>query len=208
MHHTILSALLFVMMAVTGFAYQASSEKDWYTKSARLLLKGGTTALAGLFALYTYLVYGQTYMLLMALGIFLCAAADVLLEIKFIWGTACFAAGHLLYIASFLTRSKPGLPSLVLLIVLALFATFITRRYGHQAGMDIRPYYAYALIISLMVASALAQPIPVFIGALLFMVSDAIIARRLLNPDKDPWDRACILLYYLAQFTLAVTLLL
>lgn len=203
---TELTIILFVMMLITGTSYQISSEKKCRSAAARLALKGGTTALAGLYALYVYLLFGQPFMLLMAIGILLCAAADVLLEIKFLWGTACFAAGHLFYIASFIIRKAPVLPSLLLFFALVLFIFFVVRRFGHQAETDIRPYFAYALVISLMVSSALAQPFPVFLGALLFMVSDGIIARRLLFPDKNPWDRACILLYYAAQFILAVTL--
>lgn len=206
MSHTALMLCLLPMMFFMGTSYQLACEKQWYTKKTRLLLKGGTTALAGLFALYTWLVYGQTYMLLMALGILLCAMADVLLEIRFIWGTACFAAGHILYIVSFVIRNKPSWQSLLLFLLLAAFAAFMTKRQGHKANMDVRPYFAYALVISLMVAAALAQPRLVLLGALLFMFSDAIIARRLLNPDKDPWDRACIALYYTAQFILAVSL--
>lgn len=206
MPHTELSIILFVLMLITGTSYQISSEKKCCSSSVRLALKGGTTAFAGLFALYVYTLFGQTYMLLMAIGILLCAAADVLLEIKFIRGTACFAAGHLFYIASFIIRKAPGLPSLLLFLALVSFVFFVTRRYGRQAQMDIRPYSAYALIISLMASLALAQPLPVFLGALLFVVSDGIIARRLLFPDKNPWDRACILLYYAAQFVLAITL--
>lgn len=109
-------------------------------------------------------------------------------------------------IASFIQRNAPGLPSLLLFAALVLLASFVALRFGPRASLDIRPYFAYALIISLMVASALAQPLPVFFGAVLFMVSDGIIARRLLDAEKAPWDRACILLYYAAQFTLAVTL--
>ena len=208
MPNTELPIVLFVLMLITGTGYQISSEKKCCSSSVRLVLKGGTTALAGLFAFYCYLVYKQDFMLLMAIGILLCAAADVLLEIKFIWGTACFAAGHLFYIASFFFRKAPGLPSLLLFLALALVTFFVARRFGHQAKMDIRPYLVYALVISSMVSIALAQPIPVFLGAVLFIVSDGIIARRLLFPDKNSWDRACIILYYAAQFTLAVTLVL
>jgi hypothetical protein len=59
-----------------------------------------------------------------------------------------------------------------------------------------------------MTASALALPAWVFLGAALFVLSDGIIARRLIMPGRPPWHRACILLYYCAQYTLAATLLL
>lgn len=95
MIRTELKLILFAMMLIVGTGYQLSSERKCCSAAARLALKGTATALAGLFALYVYLIFGQTYMLLMVIGLFLCAAADVLLEIRFLWGTACFAAGHL-----------------------------------------------------------------------------------------------------------------
>ncbi len=206
MSHLGLVILLFVLMALLGTTYQVMSESGRQKDEVRLAFKGGTTALAGLYALYTYFVHGQDYMLVLSLGIFLCAAADVLLEIKFIWGTACFALGHLFFIASFLLRALPALPSLILFLALLTLSSLVTLLVPGKDKKARLPYYAYSLIISLMVALALAQPPLVFLGAVLFMLSDAIIARRLLFPEKNPWDRACILLYYLAQFVLAISL--
>lgn len=198
---------ILVLMLASGTAYQLSGERQWYTKSARLAFKGLTTFFACILALFAYAQTGQQYALVMAFGILLCAIADVLLEINFLWGTGCFAAGHVLYLVSFIQRRPPGLPSFVLFVVLALTSTTIMLRFRKQVEFNLLPFYAYSLIIGGMVAVALAQHPLVFLGAALFAVSDAIIARRLLFPKKNPWDRACILLYYLAQFTLAATLL-
>lgn len=197
---------ILVLMLATGTAYQLSGEKQWYTKTVRLAFKGLTTFFACLLALFAYIQTGQQYALMMVSGISLCAIADVLLEINFLWGTGCFAAGHVLYLVSFILRRQPGLPSFILFVLLALTSTTIMLRFKKQVEFNLLPFYIYSLIIGAMVAVAFAQHPLVFLGAVLFAVSDAIIARRLLFPKKNPWDRACILLYYLAQFTLAATL--
>lgn len=199
---------ILLLMLGTGLAYQLDCEKGWYGRRARLAFKGLTTAFAGLLALYAYAVGGQPAALLMAVGIFVCALADILLELRFKAGMFTFALGHLAFCASFLMRQPPGLCSLALFLLLLAFVSVTAYRIRGRVAFGVLPFYAYALIISLMLSLAAAQPWPVFAGAALFVVSDAIIARRLVYPERNPWDRACILLYYLAQFLLAATLLL
>lgn len=199
---------ILALMLLCGFTYQVACEKQWYSKAARLFFKGVTTLFASLLAFYAYWQTGEQAALLMAVGILLCAIADVLLELNFLMGTACFAAGHLMYLVSFFQKQTPGLPSLLLFLLLASISTYVVHHYKKQAAFNLLPFYAYSLVIAAMVAAALAQNPLVFLGAALFAASDGIIARRLLNPGKDPWDRACIALYYAAQFILAATLLL
>lgn len=198
---------VFFMMLSMGLAYQLACETGWYSRAARLAFKGLTTMLAAALALYAYRETGQTYALVMAGGILLCAAADVMLELKFLAGTALFALGHLAYIVSFWVRSKPGTASILLFGALAALGTIVALWARRKVKFSVLPFYLYILVISLMVASALAQPPLAFLGAVLFFLSDAIIGRRLVLPDRNPWDRACILLYYLAQFVLAYSLL-
>lgn len=208
MQNLIISLCALAAMAATGISYQIGGERQWYKKPWLLAFKGSTTAFGGLLALYAYVQTGQPHALVMALGIFVCALADVLLEIRFLAGMACFALGHVAYMVSFWMRRPPQLPSLVLLVVLVLFVVAMVLRLRKKVAFSILPHGLYALLISGMAALALGQSAIVFIGALLFVISDAIIARRLVFPEKDPWDRACILLYYSAQFILAASLLL
>ena len=195
------------LMLASGLTYQFSCEESWFTKPVRLAFKGLTTLLAALLALYAYGESGQTYALLMVLGLVLCAVADVLLELHFLSGTACFALAHGVYVASFWMRKGPGWPSLVLYLCLALALSLAALWIHRTKKMQVLPFYLYALVISAMLALALAQPIWVLLGAVLFAVSDGLIARRMIFPDKDPLDRAVIGLYYLAQYILAASLL-
>ena len=205
--HFIISLCVLVMMTATGISYQVGGERKWYSKRTILFFKGLTTLLASLLALYAYTQTGQSFALILAIGIAVCAAADVMLELHFLTGMGIFALGHVLYIISFWMRTKPRLPSLILFLVLLVFTSYMRQRAQEKVGFSTLPHFAYSLLISLMASVALAQPILTFIGAMLFVVSDAIIARRLVFPDKNPWDRACILLYYSAQFLLAASLL-
>lgn len=203
----VISLCVLAAMLATGISYQVGGEQQWYRKPWLLLFKGATTAFAGLLALYAHAQTGQPYALVMALGIFVCALADVLLEIHFLSGMGAFALGHVAYLVSFYMRRPPQLPSLILFAVLATIVITMVLRLRKQVAFSILPHGLYALLISGMASLALAQSIPVFAGALLFVLSDAIIARRLVFPDRKPWDRACILLYYSAQYLLAATLL-
>lgn len=202
------SLAILVMMLFLGFTYQIACETQWYTVKQKLAFKGLTTLMAAILALYAYWTSGQAFALVMAIGLALCAFADVLLELNFLAGMAFFAAGHLAYILSFWLRKPPGPLSLAVFLCLSLLSTLVARWAKGKVGFDLKPYWAYALIIGAMVSLAAAQSWPVFLGAALFAASDAIIGRRLVFPDKDPWDRACIALYYTAQFLLAFTLLL
>jgi len=203
----ILSLCALAAMVVTGLNYQLGSERQWHKKPWLLFFKGVTTGFAGLLALYAYVQTGQPHALVMALGIFICAVADVLLEIHFLAGMGCFALGHVAYIVSFWMRKTPGLPSFLLFGALVVFVIIMVLRLRRQVAFSIVPHGLYALLISGMAAAALEQSALVFLGALLFVLSEAIIARRLVFPEKDPWDRACIILYYAAQFLLAASLL-
>lgn len=199
---------ILAMMLALGFSYQIAGETNWYTKKQRLAFKGLTTLAAAALALYAYIRMGEAYALVMALGLLMCAVADVVLELRFLHGMAFFAAGHLAYIVSFWLRRPPGLLSLLVFLALALLSSGVTRWARKKVDFSLKPYWAYALVIGLMVSLAAAQSWPVFLGAALFAASDAIIARRLIFPDKAPWDRACIALYYTAQFILAASLFL
>jgi hypothetical protein len=95
------SLSILMLMLATGSSCQLAGERGWYGRKARLAFKGLTTAFAAVLALYAYSETLQAYALVMAGGIILCASADVLLDLHFLSGTACFAAGHLAYIASF-----------------------------------------------------------------------------------------------------------
>lgn len=199
---------MLLMMFSLGVSYQIAKETGWFGKPATLVFKGLTTFVAAVLALYAYSISGAEYALVLAVGIALCALADVLLELHFLSGTACFAAGHILYITAFIKRSPPQTANILVFLVLAGISYLVMQRARKNMGNQVLPYFVYALIISCMVAMSIHQPMLATVGALMFAASDAIIARRLIKPQASDWDRACILLYYMAQYLLAASLLL
>ncbi len=191
-------------MLVTGISYQWGGRKGWYTGWLRLLLKGGTTLIAALLALYGALHSGLAAHRWIALGIAVCAAADVTLEKHFVLGMGNFALGHFCFIAAFLMLRPLQPLSLIVMAVIALGVIVVIPRLRPQTDQPLLPFALYALIIGMMLALALVQRPLAAAGAALFVISDAMIAYRLLRPAGRLNDDLCISFYYSAQFLLAL----
>jgi uncharacterized membrane protein YhhN len=179
---------------------------------ARSLLKTGAVALL---ALVAYLAQAPAE-LVAALG--LCALGDWLLsrgsDRSFIAGIGAFAAGHLAYVALFLTWpgvdparivQAPGLWMTAALIVFGLaMAAILAPRAGGLRG----PVLAYVPVILSMGLAALALPAQTaslaLPAALAFIASDTVLAagRFLLDPTHPAQRvaaRTVWILYWGAQ---------
>jgi uncharacterized membrane protein YhhN len=144
-------------------------------------------------------------------------AGDVFLMTKrgelFVFGLGAFLAGHVAYTVGlwWLGVSAGWLLAGLVIVIIAL-ATFGLRvdigvRHGEHADMRV-PVLAYMAVISLMVASAFGTHRPAaIVGAVLFYVSDSLIAwTRFIEPK--PWgDLAVIVTYHLGQLGLALSLI-
>ncbi len=195
------------VMAVLGLGYQLSKQNGWYTRRTTLAFKGLTTLTAAMLALYAFCLREEPYAFVLAAGLLLCAAADVMLEHRFHLGMALFASGHFAYILSFFLRGAPGLLSFVVFFVTAFTAALAACSVRRKVGFNVLPYFAYALVIIAMLSLSLSQPPLTVLGAALFAVSDALIARRLIQPEARSFDNTCIALYYAGQYLLAVSAL-
>jgi uncharacterized membrane protein YhhN len=167
---------------------------------------GGTTGFGG-------------SMLWFALGAFFCLLGDVFLMIPrdlFIFGLVAFLIGHIFYIIGF--NDQPpyfnGLGGLTIIIVGAfiawLYPRLVTGLKEKGKNQLVIPVFVYALVISLMVYSAVLTwsralwpnlaALAVTVGAILFYASDSILA----------WDRFVkhishgrtinLIAYHLGQF--------
>ena len=138
--------------------------------------KGGGIILLGLYAL-------SRGARLAGLGLLLCAAGDILLELDglFIFGMGAFGLGHACYAAIFInTIRKHGLNKRdipVAVVIVAIAAALLAWLIPAMGDMLV-PSVAYFGIITLMVVTALTSrsPMTARLGAILFMVSDSLLA--------------------------------
>ncbi len=187
-----MTALLFWAAAACALAYLPLTAHP--TGFLRSTLKTVSVALLAVIAMLA----SAPSLLILALA--LCAVGDALLsretDITFMAGIGAFAAGHLAYIALFLTHpsSDPAVifdqPAIFwsLIILGIIMATLLARRAG-----DLKiPVLAYIPIILGMGVTALAVPdtgalrwaLP---AAMAFITSDLILAtEKFLLPAKHP----------------------
>jgi len=187
-------------------------------------------ALSGLFLLVAYNESSKSRVLidqydrLMAGGLVCGFFGDILLlgtsKIMFLSGLTVFLIGHIFYIASFAyLLNIYGFPTwnlgvLLECLILLIFVVIIYSFYlsPHLQNMKI-PVFCYVIVISLMMFFAIlilnnhvmdGKPKTlVFIGALLFFISDLFVARQQFI-IKSPWNRIVGLpTYYAGQFLLA-----
>ncbi|MBC53333.1 MAG: hypothetical protein CMQ34_05795 [Gammaproteobacteria bacterium] len=147
---------------------------------------------------------------LLSLGLILSAIGDVLLAQQgmFVQGLAAFLLAQITYTILFLTQFQwqpRRLPWVLLIIVYALVCTLLI---VPAAGDMTAPVTAYMIAISLMaIAAGLrhdAQFMWVAMGALIFMISDTLIA---VNQFVAPFAYsgvAVMTTYYLAQWLICV----
>ena len=135
------------------------------------------------------------------------SAGDIALatdySLSFMIGLGFFLIGHLFYIACFSRQWKFQpvrlIPAGLVMILSIGLSIALTPRLG---GLTI-PVYAYVFIITLMVIFAVFRGAPspaVWIGAVLFLLSDAIIAVQKFMEIDVPQESILIMAsYYLAQ---------
>lgn len=152
--------------------------------------------------------------ILLSVGLLLSAAGDVLLELDglFVGGMAAFGLAHVFYSAVFigiirqrgLNRSGWPLATAVLAASIALGVWFAPG----QAEMGLAlPATAYQVIISIMVICALMSKAPLMakLGAVIFMLSDTLIAVGMFARQPVPIGSVWIT-YAAAQIMLAWSL--
>jgi len=155
-----------------------------------------------------------SYGVLIFLGLSLSFMGDVLLipernPLAFKAGIASFLLGHVAYAVAFCSREFALQTATFAAIATGIAAFGALRWLGPHLGSDMRlPVFAYVAVISTMLvaaagaASALSRP-DIFVGALLFYLSDLSVARdRFVHPSfwNGAWGLPC---YFFAQLILA-----
>jgi len=178
------STLFFAVAALVAMSHLAN---DWLELAQPwgLVWKASGIVLLGLYAL-------SQRAWLAGLALLLCATGDVLLEIVFVAGMAAFALGHIVYIFCFLEwgrvlgANKRDYPAAGIVIIASLL---LMGWFFPGLGELMIPALIYQLIITTMVATALVVKAPMMarLGAVLFMISDTLIAvGKFTNVDVPP----------------------
>lgn len=142
-------------------------------------------------------------------ALFLCAAGDVFLELDgwFVAGMAAFGLGHIGYIACFAGwirangYNKRDMP--VALFVIVISSALLVWFFPDMGSLTI-PGIAYQIIITAMVCIALLARAPMMarLGAVMFMISDSLIALGLYK-DIAVIPGSVWLTYAIAQIMIA-----
>ncbi len=165
--------LLFLAGAAIALSHLAN---EWVSLAppGGLVWKAAGIVLLGLYAL------SQRAWLAGAALLF-CAAGDVLLELVFVAGMGAFAVGHIFYVLAFLEwgrilgPNKRDFPIAVLVVIVSLgLLGWLLPGMGDL----LIPALIYQAIITTMVATAFVVKAPMLarLGAVIFMISDTLIA--------------------------------
>lgn len=155
----------------------------------------------------------KRFLILLETGLFLSAAADVILWNHFMLGAGVFALGHIFYFAAFCAleafRVRDLLPVAVVAVV-SLFAVFGTP-YIQVEGFMAYVMLAYALIISCMLGKDIGNLREkkntarwlMLIGGAMFWFSDLMLAFSLFGGGGHLAGQLCVYTYWPGQLILA-----
>jgi len=144
---------------------------------------------------------------LLFLALLLSAGGGVVLEVAggthFVLGLALFLLAHITYIATFSMEFGPRKSRLPVAILLALYSVAIALFLRPGLGAMALPVYCYIAAITTMgILAALRKPAGSFVlcGAILFMLSDSLIAVNKFRTPIPAEDYLVMITYYAAQF--------
>jgi len=173
----------------------------------------------GLLVLFTFLRLKGNARLIVCFALIASLAGDVFLALpiskSFIYGLACFFIAHLAYIVSFIhlrANKVSSAPQKKRVTSIQLFLSFVVICFavlmaGHILPVAQQLYYpvlAYLCVITIMGVTAvlLTRSWWIAAGALIFVISDAILAQSVFREPITLSGFAVMLTYYVAQYLL------
>lgn len=176
-----------------------------------LTFKGLCTLIAVLLCFAGALRSGTAFSWWMTAGLFVCMAADIAIGIQFIAGVFVFLIGHLCYITAFLSLAPYSSWSLLVFAAVLALAFGLFRKTLDKAGNAKIPLCVYAAVISAMLSIAVLLPVTLgrnglipAAGAVLFVLSDMLLARNMYIRMTRLSDAFCLTCYYAGQYLLAL----
>lgn len=209
-------ALIAAMLS--AFVFMPIHFGKWFGRGRFITLaaKAVPTLMAAGFALYALLHQpGDRYALLIFLGVFIGAAADVWLGIHFVTGGFLFLLGHLLYSAAFVLLQTPTAYSLpVFALVFGGLLIFCKRYRPQMKNAVVRnglPFYCAALsaIIAISLPTVFLLPsqrsLLAAAGAIVFAISDMGVFHGIAVRTTQRFSYYFLGIYYLAQLLLGMS---
>ncbi len=176
----------------------------------KIFMKLMPMALIILLAFTTKSMLSTTYKRIILVGLFVCMIADGVIY-WFLAGLVTFFIGHIFYIMAFRHMSQKPMPKWAGTLLLLYGAGMMVWIAGSQ--FQVGEYLlgcaiiAYILIILLMGWTAIRTRLPLaIIGALLFILSDSILAIDRFVYAIESRDALIMLTYYGAQVFIATSI--
>lgn len=189
--------------------YQQRKFKCKREDARALVFKGAATLCCAGLAILGAIQSPDAAHWMLAAGLLVCMLADVLLGIRFLVGMGCFALGHVFYCTAYVLFASPRLISLIVFGILSLLLLLVFPwAKKHSGGRNILPFFAYGLVLCLMLALAVLQKPLLLTGAILFVISDLMLGIRMAKgiPGRI-YDYLCLGCYYLAQCFIGLSVL-
>ena len=143
----------------------------------------------------------------------LCTLADALLEINFVPGMLVFGAAHVCLILWLWGLVTPSWWSLVLWLGAYGVTAVLFRKELPTLGKLTVPFCLYPALLGGSLAVAVPLPFllgakwaPVVVGAVLFYVSDMLVAKNQLSHWDKKWQKPIMALYWGALYLISVVL--
>lgn len=158
---------------------------------------------------------------LMLLALFFSVSGDVLLmftkqnPLFFIWGLIAFLLAHVMYTFVFLKQRDASKKAFPFIIVLLVYAAGLYYLLQDGLGEMRLPVIAYMMVILTMATTAYLRKENnenqtyklVFIGALLFLISDSLLSLNLFYKPIPLANVSIMLTYGFAQFLIVLGIL-
>jgi len=181
-----------------------------------LIFKASAVGLLAIFVLVSMQTINH---LLLFLALLASVGGDVLLEIPHentvIRGLTSFLAAHVLFIVLYIKNRMLAEDITALRVRIAAFMWAIAGVAGYflypYLGDMSMPVITYSVVLAAMATTALFSKFPVKlvgIGALLFVVSDAVLGARLFTTVPDYTSYIVWAAYYLAQLLMTLGIML
>jgi len=167
--------------------------------------------------LFAYLCFKYLKMpdkLFIGPGFLCCTSGDIFLDFSresyFIHALISFLSGHIFYTLGFLQQVHFTKERLPFAIIAFVYTSIITIILLPRLGNFLIPVVVYIMVITIMGISAAfisGNSLGIFIGAMIFIVSDSLIAINKFLGSFNYSTPIIISLYFIAQYTIGTGVL-